>query len=135
MRTTISPTSPTGTSQSFPSTSRTSTPVLALPHAPAFLGLASETTGVEISVMLKSVYTSTPKRPENSSPFPASGTRNASLRGWSPSSAVGGRFVKNPAITPKRNTAVLSVSLTDLQKVSVSNSLTIAIDPPRQSIA
>ena len=55
VRTIISPTVPSGTSQSLSSTSRTSTPSRLRPQVPRTSGLGSEMIGVEISVMLKIV--------------------------------------------------------------------------------
>jgi hypothetical protein len=52
VRTISSPAAPRGTSQSFSSTTRSSTPARGCPQEPILVGLRSETSGVDISVML-----------------------------------------------------------------------------------
>ncbi len=135
VRTIISPTLPTATSQSLSSTSRTSTPGRTLPHVPRTCGLGSETIGDEISVMLKMVYTSSPKRWWNSWAPSLSGTMKHLRTLWSRSCGPGVAFSRNVAITPSRNTAVVCVSRTSGQNVSVEKRSGSTIDPPRASIA
>ena len=55
VRITSSPTASTGSSQSFSSTMRTSTPERGRPVLPSAVGFAPVTIGIEISVMLKCV--------------------------------------------------------------------------------
>src|SRR5690606_31792114 len=72
--TTSSPTSPGSTSQSFSSTNLTFAPLRGVPQIPDLSGLGPETSCVEISDILKSVHTVTPKRSENAFASSASGT-------------------------------------------------------------
>jgi len=65
VRTISSPTTPSATSQSFSSTTRASMPARGRPHVPRICG-SDANSGEEISVMLKTVHTSTPNRCANS---------------------------------------------------------------------
>ncbi|OLT12393.1 hypothetical protein BJF78_04105 [Pseudonocardia sp. CNS-139] len=90
MRTTSSPTSPSGTSWSCSSTIRHSTPGRARPQLPGGPSDQPLTIGQLTSVMLNAVVSRTPKRAANPSRSRGNGATNTLRSGLSASPGPGG---------------------------------------------
>src|SRR5690606_34110323 len=105
------------------------------PQVPRIGGFGPTNSGLEVSVMLKPVKTSTPKRSENSRYWSLSGTIVTFFSGWVRSSGDGGSFNRKGVIAPSRIVWVTPNRRIVDQNASVRNDSTSAKEPPRISVA